>query len=58
MISTGITGTLSQRRMPKSESSTRVNTLLLMAPPRDRIASRARFMCGASISSPIILSAK
>ena len=58
MISTGITGTLFQRNTPKSESSARVKTFDLMPPPRDRIASRARFMCGALMSSPIIFSAK
>ena len=41
-----------------SASVKRVNTLLLIAPPRARIASRARTMCGLSVESPIILSAK
>ena len=41
-----------------SASVSRVNTFECEAPPRDRIASRARAMCGASIASPIILSAK
>jgi hypothetical protein len=58
MISTGITGTERQVRMPNSASMARVKTLLLAAPPRERIASRARRMCKACVSSPIILSAK
>ena len=36
----------------------RVKTLALAAPPRFRIASRTRRMWGASMSSPIIFSAK
>ena len=43
---------------PKNASRKRVNTLTLAAPPRERIASRARTMCGASMESPIIFSAK
>ncbi len=58
MISTGITGTALQGMNPNSASISRVNTLARAAPPRDRIASRARAMCGASTESPIILSAK
>ncbi len=58
MISTGITGTARHVVTPNSDSRTRVNTLLCSAPPRARIASRARVMCGASMSSPIVLSAK
>ena len=42
MISTGITGTLRQLVTPKSASRARVKTLLWAAPPRVRIASRAR----------------
>ena len=58
MISTGSTGTLRQVSTPNSASRKRVKTLLLTAPPRERIASRARTMCGASTESPIIFSAK
>ena len=57
MISTGITGTARQGTNPNKASITRVNTFEREAPPRDRIASRARTMCGASTASPIILSA-
>jgi hypothetical protein len=58
MISTGSTGTLRQVVMPNSVSMKRVKTLLLAAPPRERIASRARAICGASTESPIIFNAK
>ncbi len=58
MISTGSTGTLFQLSTPNMARVKRVKTLLLMAPPRARIASRARTICGALTSSPIILSAK
>jgi hypothetical protein len=58
MISTGITGTARQGTNPNKASIIRVNTLECEAPPRARIASRARTMCGASTASPIILSAK
>ncbi len=58
MISTGSTGTLRHVSTPNIASMKRVKTLLWMAPPRDRIASRARAMCGASGESPIIFSAK
>ena len=58
MISTGSTGTLFHVVTPNIASMKRVNTLLLMPPPRDSIASRARTMCGASVESPIIFSAK
>ena len=58
MISIGITGTARQVSTPKKASKNRVNTLPLAAPPRERIASRARTICGASTESPIILSAK
>ena len=43
---------------PNIASMKRVKTLLLTAPPRERIASRARTICGASTESPIIFSAK
>ena len=58
MISTGITGTVRQGSTPKSASRNRVKTLLSAAPPRARIASRARRMWSACGESPIILSAK
>ncbi len=58
MISIGSTGTLRQVSCPKNVSRKRVNTFTFAAPPRARIASRARFMCGASMSWPIIFSAK
>ena len=58
MISTGMTGTARQGMNPYSASISRVNTFARDAPPRERIASRARTMCGASTASPIILSAK
>lgn len=41
MISTGSTGTLFQVSTPNIDSMKRVNTLLWIAPPRERIASRA-----------------
>ncbi len=44
MISTGITGTLRHVVTPNSDNRTRVNTLLREAPPRARMASRARRM--------------
>ena len=58
MISIGSTGTLRQLSTPNIASMNRVKTLLWMPPPRDRIASRARTICGASTESPIIFSAK
>ena len=58
MISTGNTGTLRQVSTPNIDSMKRVKTLLWMAPPRDKIASRARTIWGASMESPIIFSAK
>ena len=58
MISIGITGTARQGTKPNKASMMRVNTLERAAPPRARMASRARAMCGASTGSPIILSAK
>ena len=58
MISTGSTGTLRQLITPNIASMKRVKTLLWMAPPRDKIASRARTMWAASGESPIIFSAK
>jgi len=58
MISTGITGTARQGMKSKSASIIRVNTFEREAPPRARMASRARTMWGASTESPIILSAK
>ena len=58
MISTGSTGTLFHDNTPNIDSMKRVKTLLWMAPPRKRMASRARTMCAASTLSPIILSAK
>ena len=58
MISTGISGNARQDTMPNSASRNRVNTLAPAAPPRARIASRARRMWSASGESPIILSAK
>ena len=58
MISTGITGTARHEMNPNSASITRVNTFDRAAPPRARIASRARCICGASVGSPIVLSAK
>ena len=58
MISTGSTGTLRQVITPNIASMKRVKTLLWTAPPRERIASRARTICGASTESPIIFSAK
>jgi hypothetical protein len=57
-ISTGMTGTASQGTMPYIASRMRVNTLPASAPPRARMAVRARTMCGASGESPIIFSAK
>ena len=48
MISTGSTGTARQVSTPNNASKNRVKTLLLAAPPRERIASRARTICGAS----------
>ncbi len=58
MISTGITGTARHGTKPNSASMMRVKTFARAAPPRASIASRARRMCGASMESPIILSAK
>ena len=43
---------------PYIASVKRVKTLLWLAPPRERIASRARTICGLSTESPIIFSAK
>ena len=43
---------------PKSASITRVKTLHREAPPRARMASRARSIVGASGASPVILRAK
>ena len=57
-ISIGSTGTARQVTTPNIASRKRVKTLLLIAPPRAWIASRARTMCGASTESPIIFSAK
>ncbi|MGY4471274.1 hypothetical protein ACVWWK_006983 [Bradyrhizobium sp. LB9.1b] len=57
-ISIGSTGTARQVTMPYIASKKRVKTLLLIAPPRAWIASRARTMCGLSVESPIIFSAK
>jgi len=58
MISTGITGTARHGMNPCKASMMRVNTFARSAPPRARTASRARVMCSACGSSPIILSAK
>ena len=58
MISIGMTGTLRQEIIPKSDSSTRVNTLQFTPPPRARMASRARRIWSAWGFSPIIFSAK
>ena len=58
MISTGMTGTARQGMNPNSASISRVNTFARDAPPRERMASRARTMWAASTGSPIILSAK
>ncbi len=58
MISIGSTGTLRQVVTPYIASMKRVKTLLWIAPPRERIASRARVICGASMGWPIIFSAK
>ena len=58
MISTGMTGTARQEMKPNSASISRVNTFERDAPPRERMAARARAICGASMESPIILSAK
>ena len=58
MISTGITGTARHGTSPNSASMMRVKTLQRRAPPRARIASRARAMCGASTGSPAAFSAK
>ena len=55
MISTGIAGTARQGMKPNSASITLANTLARAAPPRARMASRARAICGASIGSPIDL---
>ncbi len=55
--STRITGTARQGTCSNSASAMRVKTLALAAPPRDRMASRARTMCGASGSSPASFSA-
>ena len=57
-ISTGITGTPRQGIWPNRASRMRVNTLQRAAPPWASTASRARFMCGASIGSPTALRAK
>ena len=57
MISIGITGTARHGTWPKSASCARVKTLDSLAPPRERIASRARFITGAFTCSPQILSA-
>ena len=56
--STGITGTARHGTSPNSASCARVNTLVRSAPPAASTASRAARMCGASMSSPINLSAK
>ena len=58
MISTGITGTARHGMRPNNASSSLVKTLERAAPPRECIASRARAMCGASMSSPMVFSAK
>ena len=58
MISTGITGTARQGTMPNRARKVLVKTLTLTAPRAFRIASRARTMCGASMLSPAIFSAK
>ena len=58
MISTGMTGTLRHGMMPNSESRMRVKTFACAAPPRARMASRARRMCSESTGSPIIFRAK
>ncbi len=59
MISTGITGTARQDTKPKSASRMRVNTFDARgaAARADRLA-RAPHVIGASVESPIILSAK
>ena len=44
MISTGITGTARHVTKPNSASMKRVNTFEAAAPPRARIAARARRM--------------
>ena len=58
MISTGMTGTARHGTSPNNASKIRVNTLQRRAPPRARIAARARAMCGASTGSPAAFSAK
>ena len=58
MISTGITGTARHGMKPNSASISRVNTLVRPAPPRARMASRARRIWAASGASPTIFSAK
>ena len=58
MISTGMTGTARHGTSPNSASRMRVKTLQRRAPPRARIAARARAICGASIGSPAAFSAK
>ncbi len=56
--STGMVGMLRHAAWPNSASWKRVNTLAAAAPPCARIASRARAMCGAPMSSPIIFRVK
>jgi hypothetical protein len=58
MTSTGTAGVADQGMTPNSASRNRVNTFDFPAPPRARIAVRARTMCSASAESPLILSAK
>jgi hypothetical protein len=58
MISTGITGTARQEMKPNSASISRVKTFERAAPPRERMASRARTIWAASTESPIIFRAK
>ena len=58
MISTGMTGTARHGTSPHSASMIRVNTFDWRAPPRARINSRARAICGASTGSPAAFSAK
>ena len=48
MISTGMTGVARHGTWPNMARVRRVNTLQRAAPPRDRIESRASFICGSS----------
>src|ERR1700722_1928281 len=52
MISTGMYGTARHGTSPNNASAIRVNTFERAAPPRWRIATRARCICGASGLSP------